>query len=80
MPAMRGAPTEAVSSGIGERVTVGTPAFSISRCTSPTDQQQVVQKGARSTRSTSSLLIRRIIAGTLWERRLPGRSVYPMKE
>lgn len=48
------------------RVTVGIPASSILRATSPTDRQQSGQTGARSARSTSSLRIAAAISGALW--------------
>ena len=62
-PATRGAPIARVKSGSVESATVARPAFSISRCTSPTDRQQNGQTGTRSTASTSSAFICSIIAG-----------------
>ncbi len=62
MPATRGAPVARVKSGSVERAAVVSPAFSISRCTSPTDRQQNGQTGTSRTASTSSFFICSIIA------------------
>ena len=51
MAAMRGTLTAAVRSGTGDRLMVVKPAASISRCTSPTDQQQIGQAGTSTTTS-----------------------------
>jgi hypothetical protein len=51
MAAMRGTLTEAVRSGTGVRQMVVKPAASSSRCTSPTDQQQIGQAGTSTTTS-----------------------------
>jgi len=63
--AIRGALTEAVKSGIFEILMVLNPAASISRCTSPTDQQQIGHTGTRTTTSTASSRSLPMIAGTL---------------
>ncbi len=65
MAAMRGALTEAVRSGMIDSDMVVNPAASISRCSSPTDQQQIGQAGTRTTTSTNSSRKLRIIAGAL---------------
>ena len=75
MAATRGAPVLAVSSGIIESETVLKPTASISRCTSPTDQQQTGQTGTSTTTSTCSSRSRRRMAGTLSRSRAPGRIV-----
>ncbi len=72
MAAIRGALTEAVRSGIIDRVIVVNPAASISRCSSPTDQQQIGQAGTKTTTSTNSARRLRIIAGALSSRSCSG--------
>ena len=74
MPATRGAPTDRVKSGRVERLTVESPALSISRWTSPTDRQQNGQTGTSRTASTPSARILATIAGTLRSRSSRGFS------
>lgn len=78
MAAIRGAPTEAVKSGIIDSVTVEKPAASNSLAASPTDRQQKGQTGTSATTSTASCFIRAIMAGTLRSRNSFGFSRYPM--
>jgi hypothetical protein len=54
MPTSRGTLTDAVKSGMFDKVTVVNPALSISRCASPTDQQQTGQAGISTAKSTQS--------------------------
>jgi len=65
MAATRGMPTSRWKGQIMLRVTVGMPAASTARDTSPTDRQQSGQTGARSARSTSSLFMASAMAGAL---------------
>ena len=80
MAATRGAPTEAVRLGIFERQIVVKPAASISRCASPTDQQQIGQLGTRMATSTNSSFNFWMTAGTLFSSISSGWSKYPMIE
>jgi hypothetical protein len=57
--------TAAVRSGMFDRQMVLKPAASISRCASPTDQQQIGQLGTRTTTSTRSSLSCCTMAGIL---------------
>ncbi len=75
MAATRGGLTEAVKSAIGESEMVEMPLASISRCTSPTDQQQKGQTGTRRTASTFSACKWRIMAGTLSSNKTCGRRI-----
>lgn len=54
IPTRRGTLTAAVKSGIFDNATVVIPAFSISLCANPTDQQQIGQAGIKTTKSTCS--------------------------
>jgi hypothetical protein len=72
--ATRGAPTAAVSAGAIESAMVLIPAASASRCASPTDWQQIGQTGTKTAASTSSALMRSMIAGTLVARNSVGSS------
>lgn len=74
MAATRGAPTDAVSAAMHDRVMVAMPAASISRWTSPTDQWQTGQTGTSSAASTSSRRILSTIAGTVFRSSSSGRS------
>ena len=65
MAATRGIPIRRWKGQIMLRVTVGIPAASIFRATSPTDRQQSGQTGASSARSTSSLRMLAAISGAL---------------
>jgi len=73
--AILGAPALAVSSGIMDSEIVLNPAASISRCTSPTDQQHTGQTGTSATTSTTSSRKRRTIPGRASRRSGAGRSV-----
>ena len=63
--ATRGFAQRCRRSAIGDRMMVVKPAASISRCTSPTDQQQTGQAGASSTTSTPSSLRWPMMAGAV---------------
>ena len=76
--ARRGTPTEAVKSGMQERVIVLIPATSISLCTSPTDQQQTGQPGTNRTTSTWSCFICSIMAGSVSSKSTWGCKMYPI--
>jgi hypothetical protein len=65
IPATRGAPTEAVNSGIIDNDTVAMPLASMTRWTSPTDRQQIGQTGTSRVTSTASSAIRAAIAGAV---------------
>ena len=60
-----GAATEAVRAAMFDRLRVLKPAASISRCASPTDQQQIGQTGTSKTTSTFSALRLAMIGGIL---------------
>lgn len=75
MAAILGTPTLAVNSGIMESEIVLNPAASISRCTSPTDQQQTGQTGTSTTASTCSSRSRPIMSDTLRCSKASGRRV-----
>ena len=62
---VRGTLTAAVKSGTGVKVIVLKPAASISRCTSPTDQQHTGQAGTSTTTSARSSFRFRMRAGTV---------------
>lgn len=66
IPTRRGTLTAAVKSGIFDKVTVVIPAFSISLCANPTDQQQIGQAGIKTTTSTFSARRWSIIPETLF--------------
>lgn len=78
--AIRGAPTEAVKSGIGDRQIVGIPAASMTRCTSPTDRAQIGQTGTMIARSTSSSTISAATAGAVSSTSSAGRRMNPIME
>jgi len=78
MPAKRGTFTEAVRSGIPDRVIVLIPAFSISLCTWPTDQQQTGQTGTKITMSIPSPFMCSIMAGVLSSNNSFGCRIYPI--
>jgi hypothetical protein len=63
IPATRGAPTEAVNSGIIDNDTVAMPDASMTRWTSPTDRQQIGQTGTSTATSTACSTIRAAICG-----------------
>jgi hypothetical protein len=65
IPATRGAPTEAVNSGIIDNDTVAMPQASRTFWTSPTDRQQMGQTGTSMATSTASAAIRAAIAGAV---------------
>ena len=65
IPATRGAPTEAVNSGIIDSNTVAMPLASMTFWTSPTDRQQIGQTGTSRATSTASPVIRAAIAGAV---------------
>jgi hypothetical protein len=73
--AILGAPALAVSSGIMDSEMVLNPAASISRCTSPTDQQHTGQTGTSTTTSTCSSRSCRTILGRASRRSRSGRRV-----
>ena len=65
IPATRGAPTEAVNSGIMDNETVAMPLASMTCWTSPTDRQQIGQTGTSRATSTASAAIRAVMAGAV---------------
>jgi len=65
MAEIRGTFTDTATSGMGVCMIVENPAVSNSRCTSPTDQQQIGQAGASRTTSTRSCFKSAMIAGTV---------------
>ena len=75
MAASLGTLRAAVRSGMLDKLIVLKPAFSISLCTSPTDQQQIGQPGTRRTVSTLSSFKCRIMAGTLSFNNLAGSKI-----